>query len=343
MPKELELKSGMELINKIQSSLLTSYHIVDRIKHPKYYGEAVVPEALVQFKEALTICREKTAKLLVHLSKSPDFVSGLPAYNNSDDLSQGSQSHHLVTALVLSSLGIGECGECATKMMIELSQAGYSGFAKVGISFLAAPAGAEKFHSFVIANLPKPPSFPSGKVALPLLLASLPKEAIIVDPFLGVCFKPNQISQKFEQYLAAYGKATDLISFEHFYNVSKTLFNSYLSLAERIKHMLISDKVLPDLSKLSSLKALKSDAKEIGFVEENLEVVTLPIVSQKTDSYLNSLDEILGEGRNQKIVKKDEKSSTVSFPSFWLKQLGDGAIQELSRELSVEPTKLRPK
>ena len=269
MPKKLELAKGAALVSKIHSLLLTSYHMVDRIKHPQYIGKTDVPEALAQFKLKLTTYREKTSALIIRLNESDGFKRGLYKYQNCDDLSEGSPYHGLLLELVLASFGIGECGECASRLMVELSCTGYSDFAKVAVFFPSSPHGAEKLHSFVIANLSKPPSFPAGlKVILPMLLTSLPEEALILDPFLELCFKPNQMPEKFHQYLKAYGEVTELQFFHHFYNVSKTLFKPYLLLAEEIKAILISENALASLEGLP-LKVEKSGTIQVKSSEKD--------------------------------------------------------------------------
>jgi HEAT repeat protein len=78
--------------------------------------------------------------------------------------------------------------------------------------------------------------------------------------------------------------------------------------------------------------------------EEHDQTVTLLISSFQADCYLINLDRVLGEGRpDKRIVQKDPNTFTVSFPSFWLKQLRKEAIQELSRQLAIDPKTLRPR
>lgn len=68
-----------------------------------------------------------------------------------------------------------------------------------------------------------------------------------------------------------------------------------------------------------------------------IDVLTLPI-SSKEKAYLYSLSSVLGSARGKDIVRIDEKASVVSFPSFWVRQLPKKAIDELSKNLSVEAT-----
>lgn len=50
-----------------------------------------------------------------------------------------------------------------------------------------------------------------------------------------------------------------------------------------------------------------------------------------SESYLDRLQHILGND----LVKMNKPSKLVSFPTFWLKQLGTDAVKELSKELEV--------
>jgi uncharacterized protein len=85
-----------------------------------------------------------------------------------------------------------------------------------------------------------------------------------------------------------------------------------------------------------SEKKKNSGLQQKYVADEKIDALTLPIFSAKEKAYLYSLSAVLGNARGKDIVHIDEKASMVSFPSFWVRQLPKEAIDELSKNLSVE-------
>lgn len=334
MPKVISLEKMNELIKKVQSNLCTSNNIVNRIEYPYYYAHTSVPESLAQFKKTLEIYRKRCSDLITEVDKQAlfkDFLSPVADFNN---LSNGSFFHSFVLHLIISGFRIGDCGECSTQLAIELANAGYGNLAFVSIKFTKAKEGMENYHQFVVANLMKAPACQADeKTSVEQFFSSLPRDAIIGDAFLGLCFSPHHIAETFKSYINAYGGSAVVVNFRHFYNLSNRSFNGYIEVASQIKSMLETKKLLPALDKFSAL-----DSKKIGAKKETL---TLPISSSKSRDYLSRLDNILGYAAGKKIVKIDEKAATISFPSFWLRQLHDDAIKELASELEVASSMLK--
>lgn len=363
MPKIINLEEMNKLIGKVQSSLLTSNNIVSRIEHPYYWGHASIPESLVQFKKLLEVYRKKCSDLIAELDKQALFKYFLSPAADFNDLSNGSFFHSIVLHLIVSEFRIGDCGECSTRLAIELAKAGYGDLAFVSIKFTAAKKGMETHHQFIVANLPKAPVCPlDEKFSVEQFFSSLPNNAIVSDAFIGLCFAPQHIAEAFKSYIKAYGGTAVIASFRHFYNLAPKSFNGYLEVASQIKTILESKQVLPALGRFSVPESWKvgtqnnldtkcNDAKSDTRSAEDCkappmhnipEAMTLPISSLQSRDYLSQLDSVLGCAAGKKIVQIDEKATTVSFPFFWLRQLGDGAIKELASELKITSNMLRP-
>jgi hypothetical protein len=151
-----------------------------------------------------------------------------------------------------------------------------------------------------------------------------------VDTFLGLCFYPDTIPEALTQYICAYGGQTQICAPRHFYNLSTKSFSGYVKIAKQVYDALVKKRVLPELGEFSSLQIWRK------YVADE-KPITLPVSPREKD-YLYSLNSVLGTARGKDIVCIDEKARMVSFPSFWVRQLSKKAIDELSKNLSVEAT-----
>ena len=318
---------------KVKEGLLTSHDIANRVEHPYFHSHHSIPVKLNQFKMKLNKYREEISKFIVQLNKSPEIKQLLPNYADCNDLSNGSFYHSLVLHLAVSQFGIGECGECAAQTIMEMIRAGYSNCMHVSLRFTQAQFGMENFHTMVVTNVPQiPPALNESKLSLQEFFAGLPKKALIVDTFLGLCFYPNAMPEALAQYISAYGGETQIYAPRHFYNLSKKSFSGYVTIAKQVYDTFAKKAVLPELGEFSSLQTWQ---KQVA--DEKIDALTLPI-SSKEKPYLYSLSSVLGSARGKDIVRIDEKASVVSFPSFWLRQLPEKAMDELAKNLSVEAT-----
>ncbi len=332
--EDKEIKKIKQIIEKVKATLLTSHDIVNRIDHPYFYDHPLVPEKLSRFKIKLNQYRQEISKYINHLNKSPEVKQLLPHYSDLNDLSNGSFFHSFVLHLVIAQFNIGECGECTAQTLMELIRAGYSNGIYVPIQFTQAQWGMERFHSLVVTNVPKlPASLMEKNLSIQEFFAHLPQKAVIADTFLGLCFYPDTIPEVFTQYISAYGVKTQLYAPRHFCNLSKTSFSYYVAMAKQIYETFVKKAVLPELGEFSSLPTWQ---KQVA--DEKMDVLTLPVSSSQQKNYLYSLNTLLGSARGKDIVRIDEKASVVSFPSFWVRQLPRKAIDELSKNLSVDPT-----
>ena len=231
MITEHELKN---LIDNIQENLLISNNIISRIDYPYYYNHKFVPNSLTVFKKKLEMVRQYSVALI---AKQPD-LSLLNASHDMRSLSVGTFAHQLSVALTVSLFGIGDCGECSVKLGLSLIQAGFGNLAFVGIEFLDAKEGMEKYHSFIVVNLPKLTlPFDNKLLSVYDLFQNLPAHALIGDAFLGLTFPPDKIPDAFIHYINAYGGKTKLVQCSHFYNVPShsTVFGSYPIVAKKIE------------------------------------------------------------------------------------------------------------
>ncbi len=332
IPEDKDITKMKQIITKVKKTLLTSGDIVNRVEYPYFYGNHPIPEKLSQFKMKLNKYREEISKFIVYLNKSPEIKQSLPNYADCNDLSNGSFYHSFVLHLAMAQFGIGECGECTAQTIMEMIYAGYSNCIHVSIRFTQAQLGMENFHSLVVTNVPQlPASLMETNLSIQEFFARLPKQAIIADGFLGLCFYPNAIPEALIQYISAYGGEAQIYAPRHFYNLSKKSFSSYVAVAKKIYDNFAKKSILPELGEFSSLQTWQ---KQVADGKTN--ALTLTISSAKEKDYLYSLRAMLGSARGKDIVRIDEKASVVSFPSFWLRQLPEKATDELSKNLSVE-------
>lgn len=222
-----------ELIEEVQKNILTSNNILSRIEYPYYYNHPSVTKSLITFKTRLQTYRQKSAELVVKQAELP-----LPnAPHSHRHFSVGTIAHQLSVSLAVSQLGIGDCGECAAKLGLALIQAGFGNLAFVIVEFLESKEGMEKYHEFVVANLPVL-SLPPNNITLSIydFFKALPTQALIGDAFLGLTFSPEKIPNDFIRYLNAYGGKTEINACMHFYNVpSKSImFGGYLDVAKKV-------------------------------------------------------------------------------------------------------------
>lgn len=228
----IEKQELVKLIDNVQKEILTSNNIIDRIQFPYYYNHSVIPSSLQNFKKKLEIIRYLAAEVV---ERQPDLR--LPnAHHDMKNLSKGTFAHQLSVALVVSLFGIGDCGECSTKLGLSLIESGFGNLAFVAVDFLNAKEGMEKKHSFIVANLKSMPETSKPSLSVHDFFDLLPSQALIGDAFLGLAFSPRHIPDAFIRYIEAYGGKTDIIQCLHFYNVpsNSTVFGSYLKIAEKI-------------------------------------------------------------------------------------------------------------
>lgn len=90
----------------------------------------------------------------------------------------------------------------------------------------------------------------------------------------------------------------------------------------------------------NEMKPKKSSLLTTKIINEHLQEVKKFDCKEGARNYIHRLEAVLGND----VVKKDPKNlNSVSFPVFWLKQLGENAIEELSSELGVPLINFRPK
>jgi hypothetical protein len=343
MPK-IALEELQSLIEKIRRQVMTSNHVVDRAKQPYYHSHDSVPQELITFKEILSSYRKVTSELIDKLHNACLYKGCLPSHADWNDLSSGSFYNHFISSLVVSSFGIAECAECSTILSTALVRNGFGDLAFVGINFPKASQGMEMGHQFLITNLSKMPVFHRGKVTCDELFASLPEDAFIGDAFLGISFSPKNVSKVFQDYVQAYGGATKVSSFRHQYNCRRNFFTNHLLIAKDVKQKLVHDNLLPGLDFFSDEEHQRkneewfpSDEKVSPFFEQDKSILTLPVLSENVSRYTLALNRVLGGKGGQKIVQKNQAGTSVSFPSFWLRQLGNQQVQELAEGLGADP------
>jgi hypothetical protein len=223
-----------DFIDEIQRTILTSHNVTDRTEHPYFYDHKSIPKPLAVFKKRLNAYRKE----VVHrVAEQPV----LPLPNAPDDMRNlrlGTFAHELTVALTVALFGIGDCGECATRLAIALIQAGFGDLAFVAITFPERKHGMETNHSLIVANIPMMPVLAQrANLSVYDFFRILPANALIGDAFLGLAFHPTAVPSEFIRYVDAYGGKAEVISCRHFYNVprSSTVFGSYPMVAEKIK------------------------------------------------------------------------------------------------------------
>lgn len=102
----------------------------------------------------------------------------------------------------------------------------------------------------------------------------------------------------------------------------------------------IKDDQISEVKVTSKPGGSSSPAGWIPSFSVSLDIVTLSI-PEASKNYFDTLNNILGDdAHGGRIVRKNAAGNSVSFPLFWLKQLGGKAVKELAGKLEVTPEQL---
>ena len=305
----------LQLIRKIQPYLLTSNDIVPRTKCPYFYDNPATPKALTNFKLRLEKYRAISSTQIAATGQLPLASNILPMMG---DFSMGSFSHTFVGALVVASFGIGDCGECSARLVVEMLANGYGNFTFMGISFPKAKHGMETTHQFIIANLATNPRKRDYSSVYDFF-KTLPEDAVIGDPFLGLAFRPNDIPAEFKAYIDAYGKNTQIMQCFHLCNMGPRFLQHYMSVATKITKELqsqqqLSDEKACDLSKKIPIE----DTSLIALLKEK---TPLPFFGMRDKEYsVDAMVEI--KTKEQQIIALTLQDSTKTYGRFFRDQDG---------------------
>lgn len=188
-----------EAIIEVQKKLLTSNDIVPRAQQPYYHSHPSVPPALTEFKRIVTEVRMHVARLVHELGIQR-------AGSTTQDFAEGSLFHSLLSGLVTSSFGIGECAESTYKLAEQLIKQGCHDFLFISLILPASSRGMEITHGILIANVSDFTADMGRAETLGELLLSLPETAVVGDAFLGCSYSPRSgFPLVMSDYLAAYG------------------------------------------------------------------------------------------------------------------------------------------
>lgn len=311
MPKNITVTEMLRLIKKVEPHILTSNNIVPRITCPYFHNHPSVPKALGNFKARLQEYRYISSTRIAAIGRLPLEPNMLPILG---DFSIGSFSHVFVGALVVSSFGIGDCGECSARLVIEMLVNGYGDLAFVGIKFPKAKDGMETTHEFIVANLPQDP-YRSPSTSIFDFFRTLPRNAVIGDPFLGLAFEPNSIPAEFIRYIDTYGKDTDVIKCFHFCNVGSKFLSHYLSITAQIAKELKFQQSLPDDKsyELDSKVKIKEDTSLIFLLKEKTSLPFFGVVD--SDYKVDAITEI--ENKQDRIIALSLQDSAQGYGRFF--------------------------
>lgn len=216
-----------KLIAKTKSVLLTSNDLAPRTIYPYYYGHPSAPDELTIFKTIITEYRSVSSE---HIHKLGKQQMGQVTV----DFSTMNIQHLLLGGIVSASFGWGDCGECVSKLASEIILADCGDLLFVILDLPNAQHGMEKTHFLLVTNMKKPPTLPK-ETTLEALLAHLPDDAIVADPFLGLCFSPKDIPNELKHYIKAYGNQAQVTEAIHMFNFTRNvLIDSFLPLAKKI-------------------------------------------------------------------------------------------------------------
>lgn len=230
----------LPLIANIQARVLTSHNIVNRIHYPIYQNSEDVPELLVAFKRRIVTYRQTAAEYAKELAKREGLAFSSEIPDEFRDISKPTFAQTLVCGLASASFGLGECSECASLMAVELIKAGHTSLGFVSIHFTHTSENTEQGHQFLVTNLPNRANPVAGYPGMPLLefFRVLPEASLVVDPYLELCFRPNEVPEVFDAYLKAYGGRAVLANFTHLFNYREHTLRPYLEISEKIREHL---------------------------------------------------------------------------------------------------------
>ncbi|MDF2940489.1 MAG: hypothetical protein K0R66_1131 [Gammaproteobacteria bacterium] len=225
--KDIKQEEMLELVTKVRSAILSSNHLLPRQDHPYYHSHPGVPQALQVFKEKFTNARMLASRyILEHFEKETHPMLG--------DFSLGKFPHNFTASLAVGSLHIGECAECSDKLAAEMILRGFGNLSIVHVTFPKASPGMERGHQFIVANLAKSPDRSFQGKSIVDFLRSLPADAVIGDPFLGLVFSPKDTPRALLKYIEAYGGEAVLAGCFHFTNLGMAFLSPFLSYADRV-------------------------------------------------------------------------------------------------------------
>lgn len=226
-----------ELTAETYRSIVSSHRLISRIEQPYYHSEASVPLELVEFKRRLTALR--TQSLALTLARYA---------GESDPLGQRYDSPQsfacsFTGSLAVAGLGLGECGECATKLAANMLVRGFGNITFLQFKFTNARAGMEQGHQLIIANISQAQMSAlrkSKETDFLKFMGSLPADAVVGDAFLNICFTPSAIPQLMRDYITAYGGAATINGVNHFTHLGPKFFKYYADHAGAIQKILAS-------------------------------------------------------------------------------------------------------
>ncbi|MGE3921065.1 MAG: hypothetical protein AB7F64_09095 [Gammaproteobacteria bacterium] len=228
------------LIESVQSRILTSHTLVNRIQYPIYQFDPNVPPLLQTFKHRLVQYRQAADLLAAQYGQQKGALFKPPTPPELSDLTQPTFARQFVCALAVLSFGLGECLEVTSLTAVELIKAGHPSIAFVAIRFQHQNPKMEQAHQFLITNLPNHanPIPSAAQTDIFQFLKCVPKEAYIVDAFLGCCFKPAEIPPTFLEYIKAYGNQAVVTQCIHLFRYSPRTLEPYLIVSETIQQAL---------------------------------------------------------------------------------------------------------
>jgi len=256
----------------------------------------------------------------------------------------------LVGCVATTLMGMGLCQELSQRFVLE-----YCILYKeknVSLIFLSGP-NTKNNHALVLIGSPAgiPDNLYVGRggsdvlVDMSSVTLSLPEflaanqQSTLADPLVGCAGISDEEMAPLLKYCSEH-RLTHVIGVRSFLNTPSLVENANSIKANAVK---ISTEIRPSIDltgfsapAISVSSERKVVAKESPLTRNFKERAEIKYEKTTANEYLDRLNQVLGTG----IVKKNGAHS-VSFPTFWLRQLGDGAKAELSEELGVSKTLFR--
>lgn len=278
-----------------QKKICTSHNLVNRAKYPRFYGNNNTPKLLENFKMRLSQLRQQSSELIAELGD----LSSPYIRNEIRSLAIGTVSHNFVGSLVVCKFGIGDCGEVAVNLVVDLIANGYQHLAFIMGDFSRAELGMERGHGFVVVNVPKLPQVYKDKLSINEFMQELPTGALIVDPFLELVFSPHEIPNEFNHYIAAYGGELIIKGCMHMTNYTMRNIEPYENTADTVYQKILQSASLKNLQCYHSERKKRiNDTSLLSLLNQKTELNFFAMYDE--DHYVDAVAVVTSEEEKQK-------------------------------------------